>query len=241
LFEFNVDSHPHIFRFERSFLDLNQILRQRSQALTRNSRPASPHTPIESAPPLEIQMTPPPRHLGNQSFDSPESTISNRSAKAEHYTDTFANNFLGATLLSLEKRLNKDMAWYDNRMRLLPLYCLSPSPLTLRSKQVMKLTLGKAVVGTQSDGGLSFYPKPTSSSSFPVFCIEVFHPSYNRFSYSGKAKEISVSRLVYCKSNACGTNLRRVTRPGFSRGSVPPRPQGKTRSNPSLLPKLRSI
>jgi len=132
LFEFNVDSHPYIFRFEGCFLDLNQILRQRSQSVIQNSRPTSPQTPTKAVHPLETQTTPPQKLLGDQSFQSPASTLSNRSAKAEHYTDTFANNFLRATLLSLERRLNNDMAWYDNRMRLLPLYYLSPLPLTLK-------------------------------------------------------------------------------------------------------------
>ena len=130
LFEFNVNSHQSIFRYEWCFLDLNQILRQRSQSLARNSPPTSPQTPAEAVSPPETETTP-PQKLGDPSFQSPTSTISNRSAKADHYTDTFANNFLRATLLSLEKHLNK-MAWYDDRMRLLPVYVLPLLPLTLK-------------------------------------------------------------------------------------------------------------
>jgi len=89
------------------------------------SRSASPQTPVQAAFPPEAHTTPPQQVQRNDQFDSPASTLSNRSAKAEHYTHTFANNFLRATLLSLKRHLNNSMAWYDNETRILPLYVLA--------------------------------------------------------------------------------------------------------------------
>ena len=124
-FKFNVESHPSIFRFERCFLDLRQILRRASEHPKQKARSASPQTPTETLPPPETHTTPPQQLQGNDVFNSPASTLSNRSAKAEHYTHTFANNFLGATLLSLERHLNNSVAWYDDDMGIIPLYPLS--------------------------------------------------------------------------------------------------------------------
>jgi len=49
--------------------------------------------------------------------DSPHSTESNRSAKPEHHTASFANNFLRATYFSLAKHLGQK-AWFEDPSRL---------------------------------------------------------------------------------------------------------------------------
>jgi len=53
--------------------------------------------------------------------DSPHSTESNRSAKPEHHTASFANQFLRATYFSLEKYL-EEKAWFKYPSRLGLLY-----------------------------------------------------------------------------------------------------------------------
>ena len=195
-YKFDVDSHPSIFRFEGSFLDLHQVLRRTPEPGKQKSLSTSPKTPTETLIPPETQTTPPQPLQRNDKFDSPASTLSNRSAKAEHYTHTFANNFLRATLLSLERRLNNRMVWYDDEMRILPLYYLSRTSLTVRSEQVMRIQLGATRVTAKSDGGLSFYPTLASAPNYPVFCIEVFYlPSFviNSNPRLGQAEEISFS------------------------------------------------
>ena len=100
------------------------------------------------------------------------------------------------TLLSLERRLNNRMVWYDDEMRILPLYYLSRTSLTVRSEQVMRIQLGATRVTAKSDGGLSFYPTLASAPNYPVFCIEVFYlPSFviNSNPRLGQAEEISFS------------------------------------------------
>ena len=124
-FNFDVDSHQSLIRFEGCFLDLRQILRRASEHPKQKSRSSSPHTPTDTLFHPEPQTTPPQQLQGSSKFDSPASTLSNRSAKAEHYTHAFANNFLRATLLSLKRPLNNNMAWYDDDMGTIPLYYLA--------------------------------------------------------------------------------------------------------------------
>ena len=90
-FDFDIESHPAIFRFERCFLDLRQILCRASEHPKQKSRSASPQTPAETLPP-ETHSTPLQKLHGNDMVDSPASTFFNRSAKAEHYTHIFVNN-----------------------------------------------------------------------------------------------------------------------------------------------------
>ena len=142
----------------------------------QTSQQTSPPSPSETAVPSATHGTPPQQFQGNQTFHSPASTLSNRPAKAEHYTDTFANSFLRATLYSLQRRLTQDMAWYDDQMCILTLYFLFPTLLTSSSEQEMRITLGSTGVTVRSDGGLSFYPNPASSDNHPVLCIEVSSP-----------------------------------------------------------------
>ena len=52
--------------------------------------------------------------------DSPQSTESNRSAKLEHPTASFANQFLRATYLSLAKHLTQQTWFKDPSQLLLP-------------------------------------------------------------------------------------------------------------------------
>lgn len=53
--------------------------------------------------------------------ESPTSTDSNRSAKPEHHTASFANQFLSATYFALEKHLTQK-AWFKHPRRLGLLY-----------------------------------------------------------------------------------------------------------------------
>ena len=131
-FKFDVENHPSIFRFEGCFLDLRQILRrapEHTEHPKQTLRSTSPQTPPETLSPPGTHTTPPQQLQGNDEFGSPASTLSNLSAKAEHYTHTFANNFLRAALLSLERRLDSSMAWYDDQMGITPM-CLYPSPIS---------------------------------------------------------------------------------------------------------------
>jgi len=120
-FNFDVDCHPSISRFEGCFLDLRQILSRAPELPKQKPRSASPQTPTETPSPPEAHTPPPQQLQGNDIFESPASTLSNLSAKAEHYTQTLANNFLRATFLSLKRRLNSSMAWYDDEMGIMPM------------------------------------------------------------------------------------------------------------------------
>jgi len=127
IFKFDVDSHQAIIRLEASFLDLNQILpRMPVPRINKSHQHLLKTLPKYSR--LQKHTRRPQRLQGHDDFDSPTSTLSNRSAKAEHYTYTFANAFLGATLPSL-KRLSDGTAWYNDEIHNLSLYFfLSPMP-----------------------------------------------------------------------------------------------------------------
>jgi len=61
--------------------------------------------------------------------DSPQSTKSNRSAKPEHHTALFTNQFLKATYFSLEKHLIRE-AWFKKPRKLGVLHYPQSSLLT---------------------------------------------------------------------------------------------------------------
>jgi len=154
-----------LVRFESSFISLRNILRRRNQATEE------PSTPTQIASPLETPINSPER--GAQHQGSPASTISNRSAKHEQYTDAFGNFTLNAAYNSLEKKLTREVAWFDSRSEATPTYSSSLIFLILSSGQIMKIKLGSIEVIAKSDGGITFHPKASSSSGYPILCIEV--------------------------------------------------------------------
>lgn len=121
-FEFSVDDYPSLFRFEGCFLDLHLILRCDEGNLGK-SPSAESSTLKQSFSPTDTPVGSPQRG-GDQQHGSPASTISHRSTKAEHHTHSFSNGFLRATVLSLEKRLKQEVAWFNSKMRALPLYSI---------------------------------------------------------------------------------------------------------------------
>ena len=97
-----------------SFTSLHNILRRREQVSEE------PSTPTQIISPIETPINSPER--GTQYIGSPASTISNRSAKHEHYTDAFGNYTLNATYNSLKKHLTREVAWFDRRSEATPTY-----------------------------------------------------------------------------------------------------------------------
>jgi hypothetical protein len=166
-FKFNAEDHPTLVRFERCFIDLRQILRRDEQ----KSPWMEPSIPKQMFSPTDTPINSPER--GDQHGSSPASTISHRSAKAEHHTQTFANNTVSAAHLSLERHLTNEIAWFNGKMEALPLYSILMMSLILSSEQTMQIQLGSTKVTAKSDGGISFYPTSSSLPLYPIFCIEV--------------------------------------------------------------------
>jgi len=164
-FEFDEEDHPILAQFVSSFNDLRNILRRREQATEE------PSTPTQITSPTETPINSPER--GAQHQGSPTSTISNRSAKHEHHTDAFANDTLKAAYNSLKKYLTQEIAWFDSKSEAAPTYSISMMSLILSSGQTMKMKLGSVEVTAKSDGGITFHPKASSSSGYPILCIEV--------------------------------------------------------------------
>lgn len=157
--------HPILVRFESFFISLRNILRHREQVFIESS------TPTQIISPVETPINSPER--GTQHQGSPASTISNRSAKHEHHTDAFGNDTLKAVYNSLKKQLAREVAWFDSRSEATPMYSTSLMSLILSSGQIMEIKLGSIKVTSKSDGGITFHPKASSSSGYPILCIEV--------------------------------------------------------------------
>jgi len=126
-YKFNVNNCPKLIRFEQSFRDLSLILRRDEQrctpVLTSTSTPmfttpdqqfAIPDAAVFRTPEQDQQVLLERMSIGK---DSPHSTESNRSAKSEHHSATFANQFFRATYYSLETLLDQK-AWFDCASRL---------------------------------------------------------------------------------------------------------------------------
>ena len=105
-FELNIDQHPLVWPFKRFYDNLNLVVRK-----------TLPSDPLITTinPPLHAAVSPNPRW----SLSSTESAASSaRESKPEHHTDALANDFVWATLTTLEQLL-KTFAWYhDGKTRL---------------------------------------------------------------------------------------------------------------------------
>jgi hypothetical protein len=127
MYRFRKDNKSTLFPFQSSFHDLSLILTRDEERRTRVSTSTS--TPMFTTP--DQQYTVPDSALfrtpeQDQKVllermsvveDSPHSTESNRSAKREHHTASFANQFLRATYFSLEEHLEQK-AWFKDKSRL---------------------------------------------------------------------------------------------------------------------------
>ena len=114
-FDFDVDEHRILFRFESFFNSLRNVLHHEPV-------PGVPSTPTRIFPHRDTPVHSPER--GAQQQGSPASTISNRSAKLEHHTDAFANHTVSAAHNSLKKRLTREVAWFDRTSEAAPTYSI---------------------------------------------------------------------------------------------------------------------
>lgn len=127
MYRFRKDNNPTLFPFQSSFHHLSLILTRDEESRTPVSTWTS--TPMNTTPDQQFTIPNPdvfrtPEQdsevlLEHMSVvdDSPHSTESNRSAKREHHTASFANRFLEATYFSLEEHLEK-IAWFKDQSRL---------------------------------------------------------------------------------------------------------------------------
>ena len=121
-------------------------------------------------------------------FSSPSATFSSSSeSKPDPHTQTFACNFLWATLKSIENTLSK-YAWYRlGNYKLQVTFDLTLSFLICSPEQSMTVQLGSVRVSVTSDGGYCVRVN-SSSSSFPVFCLEAYLSSFLT-NISGETKD----------------------------------------------------
>ena len=159
-----MEDHSLLIRFERSFTDLQLILRRNGRVIVE------PSTPTQILKPADTPISSPGRVDPQEG--SPASTISKLSAKAEHHTHAYANSTVSAAHHSLVKHLTK-LAWFKAPMKALPLCSILMMLLILSTEQTMYLKLGPTRVTAKSDGGSSFFPESSSSTNYPIFCIEV--------------------------------------------------------------------
>ena len=108
-FELNLDEHPLVWPFKRFYNNLNLVVRKKLPSDTSTTTFKTVNSPLQAA------VSPKPRW----SLSSTESTASSaHESKPEHHTDALANDFVWATLTTLENTL-KTFAWYhDGKTRL---------------------------------------------------------------------------------------------------------------------------
>jgi len=120
-YDFSINTSPQLIRFELPFHDLSLILARDEQRRTPLS--TSANTPMFTTPDQQFttpQFTTPTQQVFTEHIfmqDSPHSTESNRSAKLEHHTASFANQFLKATYFSLQTHLTQQ-AWFSKPRKL---------------------------------------------------------------------------------------------------------------------------
>jgi len=121
-YEFDYQQNLLLSQFHASFHDLSLILARDEQRRTPLS--TSANTPLFTTP----QFTTPTQQVLTEHTvmqDSPHSTESNRSAKLEHHTASFANQFLKATYFSLQTHLTQQ-AWFNKPRKLGVVYFSFP-------------------------------------------------------------------------------------------------------------------
>jgi len=181
-FKFAVSQAPSLAFFKTFYERLDTLLSLENPPKQPSAENLHTTPPTQTALPTAVFATPPPStnpvdpQYSSTSDATSASYVTSASgeSKDEHSTDSFANDFVCATLNLLEEPLEQ-MAWYGARGSKLKAMCLPQCyRANFRGKQKMVFKSGKVEITAWSDGGLSLQPIPGRSGFHPVFPIEVF-------------------------------------------------------------------
>ena len=179
-FEFDDSSHPRLLRFEPFYQKLRVIISRNPSSASHPGETSETTPPIQTTSPSTptVHTTPPTStNVVDPQFSSTSYATASSAAEStdEHFTQSFANDFVDASYRSLLKSLNL-IAWYRDTKYKLQHGCPAAKDYNLanfRDHQKMHVKLEEVRVTATSDGGLSLQPNPSQRCMYPVFSIEV--------------------------------------------------------------------
>jgi hypothetical protein len=183
-FNFDATSHPLLSRFDQFYEQLSLILTcDSSPNQGRKKPPLNPSSRTQIVlPSSTVAPTTPPQSTNaiNPQYSSGSSASASSQAeeKDEHYTQSFATEFVYESYKLLLKWL-QPIAWYrETKYKLRHPYAAWYYLVNCSAHQKMHVRLQGNKVTAESDGGISFQPDPSLPCMFPVFSIEVSRLSH---------------------------------------------------------------
>ena len=115
-FKFDDSAHPRLLRFEPFYQKLRVIISRNPSLTDRRGQPLDTTPPTQTTSPLAptFPTTPPPSsNVVDPKFSSTSNATASSAAEStdEHFTQSFANDFVDASYRSLLKSLSS-IAWY---------------------------------------------------------------------------------------------------------------------------------